>query len=103
MRIGGCKVLAQPLCARLANMKRRPDGTYRGNAISCEFSSEHRRGVLSKRIGHGRVIMWASGRARHQSLTGDLRQPRGDLRLVRCCGAGASLGGGETGVPATSR
>lgn len=60
MRIGGSgKVLAQPLCARLANMQRCPDGTYRGNAIGCQFSRECHCGLLSKRIGRGRTIMRA--------------------------------------------
>jgi hypothetical protein len=64
MCTSGCgKVLAQPLCARLANMERGTDGTYRGNSLSCQVSREHHCGLLSKRINHGRTIMWArSGR-----------------------------------------
>jgi hypothetical protein len=58
MRIGGCgKVLAQPLCTRLADMERSTDGTHRGNAISCEFSREYHSGLLSKRIDRGGSIM----------------------------------------------
>ena len=53
MHVGGCgKVLAQPLRARLANVERCADGTYRGNVISCEFSREHHCGLLSQRIDH---------------------------------------------------
>ena len=64
MRTGGCgKVLAQPLCARLANVERGTDGTYRGNSLSCQVSREHHCGLLPKRINHGRTIMRArSGR-----------------------------------------
>jgi hypothetical protein len=48
MRIDGCgKIPAQPLGTRLANMQRCTDGTYRGNAISCQLSREHDCGLLS--------------------------------------------------------
>ena len=55
IRIGGCdKIVTQPLRARLADMQRCTDGTYRGNAIGCQFRREHYSGLLSKRIDDGR-------------------------------------------------
>lgn len=60
MPIGGCgQLLAQSLGARLADMQRSPDGSYRGNTISCQFSREHDCGLLSKRIGHRCTIVRA--------------------------------------------
>ena len=59
------------LCARLANIKRRTDGPYGRNTINCQFSREHHRSLLSKQIGHGRVVMRArSGRWRLRATDG---------------------------------
>ena len=70
MRLGGCgKVLAQPLCAYLADMQHGTDSSYRGNTINCQFGCEHHCGALPKRIGHGHVVLRA-GRV------GDARAPR---------------------------
>jgi hypothetical protein len=61
LRIGGrCKVLAKPLCTRLANMERSTNGTYRGNTISCQFSRKHHHSLLTKRINHGPTVMRAT-------------------------------------------
>jgi hypothetical protein len=85
----GCgKVLAQPLCARLANMERGTDGTYRGNSLSCQVSREHHCGLLPKRINHGRTIMRARSGRRRRRRTNHHHQEliRSDERDCRPCG-----------------
>jgi hypothetical protein len=70
MRLSRCgQVVAQSLCAQLANMECRTDVAYRGNALCGEVSSEHLCGAFSKRIGHGST-MWA-GHGRRLRSTDD--------------------------------
>ena len=75
MRIGGCgQVLAQSLCARLANMERCTDGTDRGNAIGRQIGREHHRGLPSKRIDRWHTAMRARHSQRRLRATDDHHQ-----------------------------
>jgi hypothetical protein len=60
MRFVDCgKMVAQPLCMRLADMQRGTDSAYRWNTISRQVSGEHHFSALRKRIGHRRIVLRA--------------------------------------------
>jgi hypothetical protein len=55
---GGCEILAQPLCTRLADVQRSADSPYRGNAVICQIIGEHDCCSLAERICRG-AVTWA--------------------------------------------
>ncbi len=49
------KMPTQPLRARLADMQRSANRTYRRNPVRCQVSREHHCGALAERISRGAI------------------------------------------------